>query len=574
MGGNNFEIDLSQFHDLYIEESQRYLLALNQGILDLEQNPNSERILEDVFRAAHTLKGMSATMGFETITTLAHTLEDMLQQVRIGSWAVTPKLISLTFTAIDTLEGLVNIIATGESIGSDISGVLQALQRYEPGTFSAAADDALDFTPTLAGSHEEDANGFEDALVISTAETPALSVESEVTKPDIHPLIERALNDTTHHIVTLDVRHLDRLLDVVTEMVIHRSYLMRLQQRDELQAIKDALFTHYQLLDSLQAAVLKTRMVPVRHVFNRFPRMVRDLLQEQGKDAQLIIEGETVEIDRTMLATLNDSLVHLLRNAIDHGLEPPHERQGSNKPPQGTLRLSAYNLRNSVVIEIGDDGRGMDIDRIGAVAVERGIVSAAELVDMNQAEILALICSPGFTLSQEVSKVSGRGVGMNAVKKQIESIRGALEIETLLGHGSTFRVKLPVNLAILDALLVQLGNELYAIPASQVERIEEIVPEAITRVGDKILLSLEDEIIPLQYLRNILDNDIDGDDARYALVIRRHEQALGLCVDEVSGYEQIVAKPLPAALRDIRGLSGVSILGEGQTVLILDLLSL
>ncbi len=521
MGGNNFEIDLSQFHDLYIEESQRYILALNQGILDLEQNPDSEQTLEDIFRAAHTLKGMSATMGFETITSLAHALEDILQKVRIGTWKVAPKLISLTFTAVDTLELLVNDITTNKSNSSDISQVLHALQNYE-------ADDFSDFAPTLVVSDDEDDAGYEDALMISTAGNPLLPTDHEIKKPVIAPPGDHVIKDITHHMVNLDVSHLDRLLNVVTEMVIHRSYLMRLQQRDDLQAIKEALFTYYQLLDRLQAAVLKTRMVPVRDVFNRFPRMVRDLLREQGKDAQLIIEGETVEIDRTMLATLNDSLVHLLRNAIDHGLEPSIEREASNKPQQGMLRLSAYNLRNSVVIEIVDDGRGMDIDRIGAVAVERGIVTAAELAEMNQAEILAFICSPGFSLSSKVSTVSGRGVGMNAVKKQVELIRGSLEIETLLGHGTTFRMKLPVNLTLLDALLVNLGDALYAIPVSQVDRIEEIVPEAITMVGDKILLSLEDEILPLQYLSNLLDVNTGGDSARYALVIQRHEQALWL----------------------------------------------
>ncbi|TFG72722.1 MAG: hypothetical protein E4H27_02110, partial [Anaerolineales bacterium] len=376
MGGNNFEIDLSQFHDLYIEESQRYLLALNQGILDLERNSDSERTLEDIFRAAHTLKGMSATMGFETITTLAHALEDILQQVRIGAWKVSPKLISLTFTAVDTLELIVNEITTDKSTSSDISHVLHALQSYQPDDFSVA--DLSDFAPTLTGGGDEDDTGYEDALMISTAGNPLLPTDHEVNKPEVGLLGDHSIKDITHQLVNLDVSHLDRLLDVVTEMIIHRSYLMRLQQRGELQAIKDALFTYYQLLDSLQAAVLKTRMVPVRHVFNRYPRMVRDLLREQGKDAQLIIEGENVEIDRTMLSTLNDSLVHLLRNAIDHGLEPTNEREASSKPLQGMLCLSAYNMRNSVVIEIGDDGRGMDIDRIGTVAVERGIVTAAE----------------------------------------------------------------------------------------------------------------------------------------------------------------------------------------------------
>jgi len=294
--------------------------------------------------------------------------------------------------------------------------------------------------------------------------------------------------------IRIDVQHLDTLLDMVTEMVIHRSLLNRLAHRYDLPPLNEALEAHDRLLAQLQDAVLKMRMVPVGQVFGRFPRMVRDLLKAEGKEAQLVIEGEDVELDRTALESLSDPLVHLLRNSIDHGLETPAEREAVGKSPSGTLRLSARRERSFVVIEVSDDGRGMHPQRIAATAVERGIVTAEAVAEMSESQVLERICHPGFSLSEEVTTVSGRGVGMGVVKRQMETLRGSLQIKTQVGQGSTFRLQLPAMLALVRALLVSVGSEQYALPSDHVERIIDISeldgPTRVERVGDRELLHL------------------------------------------------------------------------------------
>ncbi len=535
------DIDLSQFRDLFIDEGQEYVQTLNQCMLTLERTPDETEALDAIFRAAHSLKGISATMGYDTLAMLAHAAEDVLHKVRDGEWVLSPGLVELLFAAIDILQALVNDVAAGGTGEADITSMLEQLQGYE----QVASD--------------------------------KWQVESDKSLPPT----------PSPTMIRVDVRHLDALLDVVTEMVIHRSLLTRLGQRYDLPPLNDALEVHERLLAQLRDAVLGMRMVPVGHVFGRFPRMVRDLLKAQGKEAQLVIQGEDVELDRAVLEALGDPLVHLLRNAIDHGLETPAEREAAGKPPSGTLWLSARRERGMVVIEVSDDGQGMDAQRIAAVAVERGLVTAAEVAEMSEAQVLEFVCHPGFSLSEEVTAVSGRGVGMNVVKQQLEVLRGSLQIETRVDRGTTFRLQLPVMLALVRALLVSVGDERYALPTAHVERIIEFDPAQIERVGDRELLRLENGlpssqgglggghgVLPLCRMSELLH--IPGGDAqpRHALVVRRNGQPVGLRVDDVLAHEEIVVKPLPLALRGTPGLAGVTILGEGQTVLILDVMGL
>ncbi len=544
------EIDLSQFRDLFIDEGQEYVHTLNQCMLALEQAPGDSDALEAIFRAAHSLKGMSATMGYDTLARLAHAAEDVLHKVRDGDWALTPDLVELLFATIDTLQALVNDVAAG--------GTGLALSEAEGGA---------DVTSTL-----ERLRGYEQ---VASDKWQVASSKSLPPAPTPSPTMIR-----------VDVHHLDALLNVVTEMVIHRSLLTRLGQRYDLLPLSEALEVHDRLLAQLRDAVLKMRMVPAGHVFGRFPRMVRDLLKAEGKEAQLVIEGEDVELDRTALEALGDPLVDLLRNAVGHGLERPTEREAADKSPSGTLRLSARRERGMVIIEVNDDGRGMDPERIAAAAVERGLVTAEAVAEMNASQVLELICHPGFSLSEKVTAISGRGVGMNVVKQQLETLRGSLQIETRAGQGSTFRLQLPAMLALVRAVLVSVGDEQYALPTAHVERIIEFDPARIERIGDQELLHLEEppssqggaggvhSVLPLRRLSELLH--ITGGDplSHYALVVRRNGQTFGLRVDDVLGHEEIVVKPLPPALRGTPGLAGVTILGEGQTVLILDVMGL
>ncbi|RLC86799.1 MAG: hypothetical protein DRJ03_07760 [Chloroflexi bacterium] len=525
------EIDLSEFRDMFIEESREYVRAFNECLLALERAPNDGDTLNAIFRAAHSLKGIAATMGYDTLAMLAHAAEDVLHKVRDGNWALTPDLVELLFAAIDALQALVDDVAAGGAGGGDVTSTLEQLRGYEPTRRNQVF-----------------------------SEKPGFSVEQP--------------QQPATTMIRIDVRHLDALLDVVTEMVIHRSLLARLGRRYNLPPLSEALQVHDRLLAQLQDIVLKTRMVPVGQVFGRLPRMVRDLLKAEGKSAQLVIEGEGVELDRTALEALNDPLVHLLRNAIDHGLETPAEREASGKSPSGTLRLAALRERDMVVIEVGDDGRGMDAQRIAAAAVERGVVTAEMVAEMSEAQVLELVCHPGFSLSKEVTTVSGRGVGMGVVKRQMEMLRGSLQIETQVGQGTTFRLQLPAMLALVEALLVRVGDEQYALPTVHVERAIELDPARIERVGGRELLHLEEGMLPLRRLGELLRVPGCAPQPRHALIVRRNGHIFGLRVDEVLGHEEIVVKPLPTALHGAPGLAGVTILGEGQVVLILDVMSL
>lgn len=567
MEGADFSIDLEEFRDLFIEESRRHLQTLNLGILSLEQDPEDAAALNDIFRAAHTLKGMAATMGYTGIAQVAHALEDLLDQARAGVSNATPSWITLLFTAVDRVEALVDNVAAGGAAESDVTEVLESLRGYsaarrpvgEEQVYESAEDDA----PTL--------EGYAEAPML------AASVVDDADPQEAHPeTLDEGLSGGVEgfqvsRIVRLDVQHLDRLLDIVTEMVIERSALDRVHAQGDLSALGEALGRYGRLMDQLQTAVLETRMVPVGQIFERFPRMVRDLLSAQEKQARLVIEGAQVELDRTTLAAVGDALVHLLRNAIDHGIEMPQIRAAAGKLPEGTVRLSAYYERNTVVVEVCDDGRGMDPAQIADEAVRRGVIAREALAEMSDEQILMLICSPRFSLRSDVTEVSGRGVGMDAVKRQIELMRGSLEIESHCGEGATFRLYLPSNLALLDALLVEVAGAEYAVPAAHVEHILATDPEHLVRVGGRMMLQRPEGVISLRSARQYLEGIEDDVFPTTVLVMRQHNQTLGVGVDRVIGYEQIVAKPLPPVLEANAQLSGVTVLGEGQVAFIVDL---
>jgi len=535
------DFDLSQFRDLFIDEGQQYLQALNANLLILERDPHDADSLQAMFRAAHSLKGTAATMGYDTLADLAHAMEDLLHKVRSGSWRLDASMIDLLFAAIDALQSLLADAAADRLPTVDVGTVLNQLHHYTPES-EPPLPSSEPFSPILPEPGGK-------------APRPAQPVPDD-------------LGRTT--MIRVDVRHLDALLSIVTEMVIHRSLLNRLGQRYQLPDLSEALETHSRTLTQLRDAVLEMRMVPVSQVFDRFPRMVRDLLKAQGKEAQLIIAGADVEMDRTALEALNEPLVHLLRNAIDHGLESPAERLAAGKPPSGALRLVARREQDTVVMEVSDDGRGLDARQIAAVAVERGFVSAEEAAEMSQEQVLKMICHPEFSLSETVTAVSGRGVGMSVVKRQVERLRGSLQIETQVGRGSTFRLQLPIQLSLTDAILLRVGEERYALPMTDVEQIVEIDPTQVEVVGSQQVLTLGDRVVPLRRLSEYMHTPGSDPEPHYALLMRHNGQIVGLGVDAVEGHEEIVVKPLPAALSGLPGLSGVTILGEGQPTLIVD----
>jgi len=520
-------IDMSQFKGLFIEEAKEHLQDLNQALLQLEKEPSNVEPLNEIFRLAHTIKGMAATMGYEDMARLAHAMEDLLDELRQGKLEVRTELFDLLFECLDALGAMLEDIIAERESRVDVEGMVARLEAYR------------------------------------TAKPPA--APKEAAPAEAAPKPAPALPQW----VRINVRHLDSLMALVEELVINRSWLTRIQAQHDIPALKEALEQHGRILADLRDTVLNARMVPVARVFDRFPRMVRDLLRREGKEAELVIEGREIELDRAILEEISDPLIHLLRNAVDHGVEPPEEREKAGKPRAGTIRLAAFRERDQVIIEVSDDGRGMDPQKIAEAAVARGLVTPEEVEGMSDEERLMLICHPQFSTTAEVTRVSGRGVGMDAVRRTVEALHGSLEILSTPGVGSTFRLRLPLTLAIVKALLVRVGSETYAIPSSYVERTVAVEPSKIKRVQRHKVILL-DEAIPVLGLGELLQVPDGSDDARYVVVVGRNHQRVGLAVDALLGQEEIVIKSLPGFLGKIKGLAGATILGGGEVVLILD----
>jgi len=385
--------------------------------------------------------------------------------------------------------------------------------------------------------------------------------------------------DTT---IRVDVSRLDALMNLVGELVLGRNRLLRIAQQlsakyedDELiHALEETLDQVDFITTDLQMAVMKTRMVPIARVFNRFPRVVRDLARELKKEVKLIIEGEDTELDRSIVEEIGDPLVHLVRNAIDHGIEPPEEREFLGKPRQGTLRLAAYHEGNHIVILVEDDGRGIDVEKIKKKALERGLVTENELSRMSEKEILNLIFLPGFSTAEKVTDVSGRGVGMDVVKTNIEKLNGTIEINTELGKGTQIIIKIPLTLAIIQALLVKVADEIYAIPLVSVVEAVKISQEEVQTVEGKEIIILRDSVLPLVKLADVFDIPAEEEVSPYVVVLAIGERRFGLVVDSLIGQEEIVIKSLGNYLTNIEGISGATIMGDGRVTLIVDVAGL
>lgn len=654
-------IDMSEYKELFLSESQEHLQAMNQHLLALEQRPDNEEAMNSVFRAAHTLKGMASTMGYEQMAQLAHALEDLLDAVRQHRLMPSPAWFDLVFGAADALQTLLNDIAGDQPASVNVPNWVERLRSFlargtsseaGPGVPAAAASTApapseqrlirlkvlLDPNSSMKGArafsllrqleelgsvvdsmpHAEDLTHIDwgtELVVFLLTKLPAEQIiEALRTAPDVMHVEAHSASEAPEPagepartadipspqtetaappalgtpaaetpgagMVRIRLQHLDHLLNLVGELVISRSRLWQAAEQTPTPALMEALEDHTRLLNELRDAVLASRLVPIGQIFDRFPRMVRDLLKQQGKEARFIIEGRDMELDRAVVERLSDPLLHLLRNAVDHGLEAPAERIAAGKPAEGLIRLTARPEQDMAVIEIADDGRGLERETIERTAVARGIITPEQLREMTDEQVFLLICDPRFSTSASVTQVSGRGVGMSVVKQAVEELRGELEILSRPGKGTTFRLRLPITIALTEALLVQSGPDQYAIPLNYINRLVEVAHERIGWLGGKRVLNLE-RTIPLFSLPELLGvPDTAGPESSsangraYVILTGRGRQEIGVMVDRVLGKDEIVVKPLKGILRAVPGLAGATILGDGRVVLILDLANL
>jgi len=532
-------MDISRYRDLFISEAREHLNALASLSLRCEEGAAGSDIVNEMFRHAHSLKGMAATMQLAPVATLSHALEDLLDQVRNGRLTITRSAADLMLAAIDTLEQLVALVAQGDEL-PDTESLASRIRSYTPA---------------------EGAN-----LAAAVPQKHALSIP--VKEAGDFPF--RASDDTTTTRIKTSL--LDRLVTISGELLTVRHALDDWAACNQADGMNQPLKELSSLLRQLQEEVFQARMLPFGTIAERYPRMVRDLARKSAKEVTFSITGDSIELDRGVLEQIIDPLMHLLRNAVDHGLETPAERVACGKPPVGSLRLALSRMADKVLLEVTDDGRGMDPANIRAKALAQGLLNEQQAAALSAEEILLLICAPGFSTARTVTEISGRGVGMDVVQNTVQSIGGSLLIDSMPGSGSTFTLRLPLSVAIIHALMITCGQLLLAVPVSAVTSTREVQRQEIIQKGQELFIEHEGREIPLRNLPRFFrqHGDLPDHGPLPILLAESNKQPVGLLIDRLLGQQEIFSRPLHHPLANLQGISGSCLLGNGQIVFIVD----
>lgn len=696
-------MDVSQYLEIFIDETKEHLQSLNTQILNLEQDPENADTINEIFRAAHSLKGMAGTMGYKRMQLLTHDMENVFSEVRNGNVKVKANMIDILFQCLDALEEyLDNIQSTADEGTNDNEPLIKALNALltedggeaaaqEAGTpapapeaapapavqEAAAADDDNKWKEIVLGDSEKtvigkayeqgkkvygltvyiqqscilkaaraflvfkaveelgeilvsspSAQDIEDEkfendfsiIVISdstleevtaaaqsvseiekvsggvvtaeaaqeekaaqgtadkpveTAKAKPATASAPVSKQEKKPATGKPVVNRT---VRVDIEKLDSLMNLVSELIIAKNSLVSITANGNGgdTSANSAFNEQIEYLESvttnLHESVMKVRMVPIESVVQKFPRMIRDLQKKLDKKMELYMSGEETELDRTVVDEIGDPLMHLLRNAADHGLESAEVRKERGKPEVGSIHLDAYQDGNNVIIEVSDDGGGIDVKTVKEKAISRGTITPEQAESMSDKDIIDLLFLPSFSTSEKVTDVSGRGVGLDVVKSKIEALSGEVDVKTKYGEGSTWSIRLPLTLAIIQALMVVVGTEKYAISLGSIETIENITKEDIKYVQAKEVINLRGTVIPLIRLDAMLDikKEKENDDNLVVVIVRKGDKQAGLVVDELIGQQEIVIKSLGKYISKCKFISGATILGDGEVALILD----
>ena len=702
-------MDVSQYLEIFLDETNEHLQNLNTQILSLEQDPENMDTINEIFRAAHSLKGMAGTMGYKRMQTLTHDMENVFSEVRNGNVKVKADMIDVLFQCLDALEeyntniressdegtndnnALIkrlndimaggsgsessapaaqaapaqkanvsagegafagiklnenqrNVLSEAIKLGKSVYGltvkvqescILKAARAFlvfkaveetseiivsEPSSqdiedekfeqhFSliivsdAELDEVLRSARSVSEIEEvtgsvlnmDDVSNDETAAeaasesteaaaqdVPAPAEVPAAAAQpaeaaAQAPAPAANapaPKKPAANKPVVNRTVRVDIEKLDTLMNLVSELIIAKNSLVSASAMsgNSSQAVNEQIEYLESVTTSLHESVMKVRMVPIESTVNKFPRMVRDLQKKLGKKMELYMSGEETELDRTVVDQIGDPLMHLLRNSADHGLEPAAVRKERGKPEVGSIFLDAYQDGNNVVIEVRDDGNGIDTKAVKNKAIERGVITPEQGEAMSEKEIIDLLFNAGFSTAKVVSDVSGRGVGLDVVKSMIESLSGEVEVKSKLGEGSTWTIRLPLTLAIIQALMVEIGDEKYAIALGSIQTIEDILPSDVKLVQAKEVIQLRDLVIPLIRLNEILDipSKKDAGENLVVVVVKKGDKLAGLVVDELIGQQEIVIKSLGKYISKCKIISGATVLGDGEVALILD----
>ena len=672
-------MEVNQYLEMFIDESKEHLQSCSELLLELEKNPNDLAIVGEIFRSAHTLKGMSATMGFEDLADLTHKMENVLDAIRNEKIKVTPEILDVVFESVDHLEAMLEDIFAGGDGKRDVSSTVNLLKQIESGespvaspvkteqsSSSETSETKLkydDFEKTiLSQSGEQDFNTFEievslrdDCLlkaarvfmvfeilekngdvikssptvdkleeeqfdqVFSVAYITKLSAEdlekmllkvSEVDKVVILPIdsvtynisnkeltnVQETSNETTTTVrneeekqvekktntkithnssktIRVNIERLDVLMNLFEELVIDRGRLLSIASEVNHGELTETVERMSRTMGDLQNIILTMRMVPVETVFNRFPKMVRQLSRDLNKKINLEIIGAETELDRTVIDEIGDPLVHLIRNSLDHGIENPDIRRQKGKPEEGTVLLRAYHSGNYVFIEIEDDGAGINREKVLAKAIQKGIVTQETAKSLTDKQVNELILASGFSTADVISDVSGRGVGLDVVKTTIEALGGSISIDSTENVGSVFSIQLPLTLSIISVMLVEIEKEIYAIPLSSIIETSIIRTSDILNAHNQKVIDFRGKVVPLVFLEEVFEvprNDSNDDGFHSVVIVRKGEKLAGLVVDSFIGQQEIVLKSLGNYLTNIFAISGATILGNGKVALIVD----
>jgi two-component system chemotaxis sensor kinase CheA len=682
-------MDMNQYLDVFVEESKEHLQSLNTSLLELEKDPNNITVLNEIFRVAHTLKGMAGTMGFSHMTNLTHDMENVLDALRSKRIEADMAVVDVLFKCLDALEGYVNeIISTGgegeqeyKEIIKSLADILdkspdtktqikkkkakkktedksidqkdkelrlnlniydknvilkaieesmnvfqihveldkkcllkaaraflifQTLDKYseimksEP-SVEDIEDERFDnsFTVMVITNHDEslfqkELNSVAEVRNVEVVSITEKHTENIIQGEDDEEYLKDEKPDTaasdsmaqaqktgtakrlTNKTVRVDIDRLDVLMNLVSELIIIKTRLDDVGTGEKTNDYITALENLERITTSLHDAVMKVRMVPVGNVFNRFPRMVRDISKELKKDIVLYMSGEETELDRTVIDEIGEPLIHIIRNSADHGLEKPEERVAKGKSKTGSIWLRAYQDGNNVVIEVEDDGMGIDVEKVRKKIIERGFEEEEAAANMTANEVIGYLFEPNFSTADTVTDLSGRGVGLDVVKTKIEALGGTIELETEFGKGSKTIIRLPLTLAIIQALLVMVGSEKYAIPLSSIREINNIYPDDIKNVRNQEVILLRDMVIPIIRLHDILGVPPEKADQKQltCVVVKKGDKLSGFIVDSLIGQQEIVIKSLGKLLAGIRCVAGATILGDGNVALIIDVNSI
>lgn len=629
-----FDDEMQELFEGFLVESQELLDTISSDLMIMEENIDDLDLINQIFRSFHTIKGTSSFMGFDNITDITHEAEDILNKIRKSELSPNSEITDVLLQVHDTIRVMIDKIKidddsdteVGELLSklrelnsSDINesskvnntkkseGAIESLLKNESistgsGDFSedeeamlqaAFAEINSSFGSDVGEDSSEEILKEDNSLLEENSKKENLKVNVEPVKLVPNSSLEPKIQDknirkplpATNETIRIDVKRIETLMDLSGELVLGRNRLSQISNHFESETgnykdnVKDFVETTAQInyvTSEIQSAVMKMRMVPVGKLYQKAPRIVRDLSKEFNKKINLVVKGEDTEIDRGIIEELNDPLVHMIRNSCDHGIEKPEFRLKNAKPEFGTVTLDAEQKGNHIVLKISDDGQGMDAEKLKAKAIEKGIITHEQSEQMTEREAYQLIFAPGFSTAAKITDVSGRGVGMDVVRTNINKLKGIIEIDSEYGTGSTFIIKLPLTLAIIQGLLVRIESETYAIPLSSVEEVVAVEDSSISTVNQQEVIKIRDDFYPILRLENILEiNNNNGTLLnKNVVIVAIGLNKIGLVVDELLGQQEIVIKSLGQYLGQIVGIAGSTILGDGRVIMILDVADL